>query len=311
MTNERNIIEQLTKRSHGFIGDDAAILPSVDPDQYVITKDLLIENRHFRTRYFSAQDLAHKALHVNLSDLAAMGAKPLYILCGIAAAKKHETYAQNFLDALLDSCQLAGVKLIGGDTVASEQSFCISITAIGSNKAFKLRNTADSGDWITVIGNLGWADVGLKALEHHTKVHDQYIKSFLRPQAKIKEGQWLARQTAVTSMMDISDGLYIDLQSLCQMSNKGAVINLDWLSDYRCPGQSLSTMLEGGEDYGLLCTVQKAAFDDLKKAFSQHFGQTMKVVGWINDTSEVVLHKNGRHYDGLALTPFTHFGEAP
>ena len=84
MMNEDKLIHFLKKHSAGFIGDDAAVIPCAQDMCSVVTKDMLIEDIHFRSHYFTPADLAHKVLHVNPSDIAAMGAKPLYILCGIA-----------------------------------------------------------------------------------------------------------------------------------------------------------------------------------------------------------------------------------
>ena len=258
MISEDEIVSALQSSSFGFIGDDAALLPSEKSDSnYVVTKDLLVQDLHFRTKYFTPQDLAHKALHVNLSDLAAMGAKPLYILCGISIPDDLQDYCVKFLDYLTLACKKAEVVLIGGDTTASKARLFISITAIGSavKNYIKTRSTAKVDDIICIAGNLGFAHTGLTALEKGFETDKKYTKSFLRPTAKTKEGIWLGKKDCITGMMDISDGLYVDLRRLCKASNKGAILNIELLKNCLESKISIKTALEGGEDYGLLFTT--------------------------------------------------------
>lgn len=116
MISEDKIVQVLQVASPGgFIGDDTAILPHATADnRNVITKDLFMEDVHFRTRYFTPRDIAHKVLHVNLSDIAAMGAEPSYmfILCGISIPNKSRDYAISFLNSLALACQKAGYDLM-------------------------------------------------------------------------------------------------------------------------------------------------------------------------------------------------------
>ena len=316
MISEESLIKSLAINSSEFIGDDAAILPSLSSDQYCITKDLLIEDVHFRLAYFSAKDLAHKALHVNLSDLAAMGATPKYILCGVSIPIEREHYVQSFLQNLLISSKEAKVTLIGGDITKSTNKFHISITAIGicATACVKYRNTAQHNDVICVAGNLGWAHLGMIAFEKSYPITLEYKMSCLRPQAKIREGIWLTQQSSVTSMMDISDGLYIDLKKLCEGSSVGGVIDVEkikfndaFLS--ACNALNLDPInvaLTGGEDYGLLFTVKSESFADFAYVFSSVFGYPIKCLGSITCGSSIIFKKNNRLID-LFVQPFTHF----
>lgn len=312
MLSENKIISALQTTASGeFIGDDAAILPHATiNNRYVISKDLLIEDVHFRTSYFTADDLAHKALHVNLSDIAAMGAKPLYILCGIAIPNCAQDYAINFLNALTIMCENIGVILIGGDTTASPNNILISITAIGQTPKcnIKYRSTAKSGDIICIAGNIGFAHLGFLSLEQAKTIDAKYTNSFLRPEAKIKEGIWLGSKLSVTSMMDVSDGLYIDLQRLSLRAKKQAAIDINFLQNHLTPEISLQIALEGGEDYGLLMTIDKCLFADLSQQFTQTFGYDLKVIGHMTDGAGVVCNQDNQPVN-IAVNPFTHFGE--
>lgn len=320
MLNEATIIKTLARESDGFIGDDAAVLPLPDGFRYVLTNDVLVEDIHFRTRYFSPKDLAHKALHVNLSDLAAMGASPKYILCGISIPISKGDYAEAFLHHLLQACKDVGVRLIGGDTTRSPDKLYISITAVGAilKRCIKFRSTACEGDIICVAGDLGWAHLGLRAFEQSVSMPKIYQNACLLPQAKIQEGIWLGKQPYVTSMMDVSDGLYIDLRRLCEASSVGAVIHLERFgldeqfirSCQSLELEPIEVILTGGEDYNLLFTVQPKYFEQLALNFEDSFKYPIKVIGHILADSRVIFRQNNEIMNlNLNLKSFTHFGE--
>jgi thiamine-monophosphate kinase len=312
MIDEDKLIQSLEKHSSGFIGDDAAVIPFTENTNYVVTKDLLIEDIHFRTAYFAPEDLAHKAVHVNLSDIAAMGAKPLYILCGIAVPPNLHEYATRISKHLILLCKQLNIILIGGDTTASKDKLCISITAIGSGKKnhIKYRSAAKNGDAICIIGNIGFAHIGFSLLEEKASSHSKYIASFLRPTAKIKEGMWLAQQAGVNSMMDVSDGAIVDLKRLCKSSNKGAIINLDSFQQHLEPDIPLKVALKGGEDYSLLCTVDEKSFALLAQEFIHAFNYEIKVIGYITSAEGIKFSQNNKEVE-LYIDSFTHFGEKP
>lgn len=313
------MIHRLKTDFPDYIGDDAAVFSCTEYNQsYVTTNDLLIEDIHFRTRYFDPADLAHKALHVNLSDIAAMGAKPQFILCGIGIPAIHADYAQDFLSCLASACRHAGVTLIGGDTTGSPDKLFISITAIGiaHSEQIKYRRNAIPDNYLCVAGNLGHAHIGFLASEQSRSSLDEYKQAFFRPNAKILEGAWLASKPSVTSMMDISDGLFITIKHLCESSHVGAIIELEKLaisSAFRTACDTLSldpitTVLTGGEDYSLLFTVCPNHYPTIADEFKEHFGYHIACIGYITSDLEVSMTKHA-HRSELSLTPFTHFGE--
>ncbi len=318
MLDEAEIIKAVTSASKGFIGDDATVLPNLQDMQYVMTKDLLLEDVHFRINYYSPKQLAHKSLHVNLSDIAAMGAKPSYIICGIAIPNKLELYAKKYINQLINACNENNITLIGGDTTASVDKLVISITAIGvadTNKV-KYRHLAKAGDYICVAGNLGYAHLGLTALERNNLISQEFIDAFLLPTALLKEGSWLASKANVSSMMDVSDGLFVDLKRLCQSSNVGATIELD---NFMYSQSYLSTCLAlklnptevalvGGEDYGLLFTVTKEGYNILAQEFLDKFAYKIKALGEITKEKNIILKEKQKNRI-LSMKPFTHFGE--
>ena len=208
MLNESKIIQALKTAFPDHIGDDAAVLDFSADKSYVISKDLLVENTHFRLKYQDAASLAHKALHVNLSDIAAMGAIPAFVLLGLSIPKYFESQTQLFLKAFTDACQAVPVMLIGGDTTHTTDNLFISVTALGiaPKHHIKLRSQAQSGDMIYVAGNLGHAHLGFSALETDHANFLDYKHNLLQPTARLQEGAWFGSQATVTGMMDISDG---------------------------------------------------------------------------------------------------------
>ena len=318
MLNELDIINKLQIESQGFVGDDAAILPNIKNSEYVISKDLLIEDVHFRCSYFSPENLASKVLNVNLSDIAAMGATPKYILCGISIPNNNVEYYNKFLDYLVIKCKELGIILIGGDTTKSPDKLYISITVIGlaENINLKYRNNAKIGDKIFIAGNLGWSNLGFLSLENNINIYSQYVDSFLNPKAKILEGIWLGKQKDVNSMMDVSDGLYIDLLKLCKSSNCMAIINMnkiniDNLFIENCKKLSVdptTNLFSGGEDYGLLFTVSNCNAQKLYKQFYNNFGYKLIEIGNIVEGEGVKFYEDNKE-KFLNIKPFTHFGE--
>ena len=273
---ESNIIKFFKNEFPDYIGDDAAVIQFSENESYVVTKDLFIEDVHFRIRYHDATNVVHKALHVNLSDIAAMGASPMYAMLGIALPVNYELYADTFIIGFAKACK------------APESNI-------------KLRSTAKIGDVICVIGNLGYAHIGLHSLEKHEPGFDNFKEAFLRPIALVAEGKFLGQMQRITSMMDISDGLYIDLNKLCKSSAVGAQIDLDKLhyeKEFKAACKSLGmectkTQLIGGEDYGLLFTVSASEYKEMAQQFCLSFGYTPIIIGEIvKDNCVKFIHKN-------------------
>ena len=317
MLSESAIIDKLKSNFPEYIGDDAAVLPRVN-GHFVVTKDLLVENIHFRRRYYSPQALAHKALHVNLSDLAAMGATPQYIVLGLAIPKCYESaWVNRFLDAFTKACCMTNVVLIGGDTTAAAgDELFISITAMGiaSKEIIKTRTHAKSGDVIALAGQFGHAHLGLMALESDVSGLDDYKKVFLTPRARIAEGAWLGAEPSVTAMMDTSDGVLIDLTRLCKASAVGACIYIELIQQTRafknaCVKLGLDPTFvqwNGGEDYGLLITVDELAYPNLAQRFTNKFGYNLITIGQVTGDDGIVFLEYGQKKT-VQFNPFSHF----
>ncbi len=205
--------------------------------------------------------------------------------------------------------------LIGGDTTASPDKLFISITIIGITDNPKQRNTAKIGDIVCVVGNLGYAYLGLQSFERQLAGFEEFKEFFLKPKAALQEGLWLGKQTAVTAMMDISDGLFVDLKKLCKASSVAGIINIDNLKAtklflHACNNLALdplSVQLVGGEDYGLLITVQAELYEEFSLDFLAAFSYPLKNIGKIitGNAGEVIFDQPVE----LKLKVFSHFGE--
>jgi thiamine-monophosphate kinase len=318
MPDETALIASLKEAFPQYIGDDAAVIKKNDHQSTVLSKDLLVEDIHFRTAYVSPEDLAHKALHVNLSDLAAMGARPQFVLLGISIPIISAAFAHQFLDSFASACKQADVILIGGDTTRSPDKLLISVTAIGQARTaqVKYRHGAKPDDFICVAGESGHAHIGLLAFEQALTGFDPFKKDYLRPTAKIAEGLWLAKQSAVHTMMDISDGLLIDLKRLCSASQVAATIQLDQLpisTSFTAACKQLNKdpieiALIGGEDYGLLCTIDPLNYQLYATQFDTTFGYPLKHIGTITTGHGVRLMQHTEEIN-VHYKSFSHFGE--
>lgn len=312
---ESDIIKLLQQRHNhpSGIGDDAALL-SHKSSPLLISKDVLVEGIHFKTSYFSPEDLAHKSLHVNISDIVAMGGIAQKVLLGISIPPNISSkYLTEFLNAFSQICRDLNIEIIGGDTTASVADFFISITIIGtpiSENTIKKRSTANEKDIIAVAGNLGYSKLGLYLLQNNIHGHDIFKNSHLRPKALMEEGLFLAKSPHVNAMMDVSDGLYSDIRKLCETSNCGAKINLNTPIITKelqnaCNKLKLSTQeyaFIGGEDYALLFTVSKEFYPKLAREFQQKFSCSVSKVGVITSSQTIEWEADGK----LINFPYPH-----
>ncbi len=330
MDPEFKIIDFLKQQFPQQIGDDAAVFPYSATQSYLITQDILVEGRHFRLRYQTPESLAAKALQVNLSDVAAMGGMPRFVLLGLSIpmvllSDPWADFIPRFLSAFSQSCKASSLILMGGDTTASSEGLFVSVTviAVAATATICYRRAASPGEVLAVAGDLGWAHLGFIALERNVAGLDDFKNAFLNPQARLQEGAWLAAQPAVGAMMDLSDGLYIDLKRLCEAARCFAEIDIDQMAvptalQAACRVLGLNpteVSLVGGEDYGLLFSVDAQAYGDLNAHFLQTFGYPLHTIGRMiaSDPSQpddpVRLIQQGSVVDLSQITgkSFSHF----
>jgi len=304
------------------IGDDAALLNPAPGMQLVVSTDLLAEGVHFERSFGQLRLLGRKSLAVNLSDLAAMGARPRWFFLSLAIPAGFPLdEIEVFLDGLAEQAAEHGVLLAGGDTCGSRSGLVISVTVMGEQQPERLlrRSGGRPGDDIWVSGTLGDSALGLQLLLGQTEKTDDaatkyVIHRHLDPAPRCGLGQMLAEAGLVSAMIDISDGLLADLGHICKQSGCGAELQLGQVP--RSPQFSALVdaaspsfwhlMVAGGEDYELCFTAPAERRDAILKQ-AKTAGIPATVIGKLNDSGRVVA----RLPDGSIFQPsasgYTHF----
>jgi thiamine-monophosphate kinase len=268
---EFGLIEQIRKLVlpasgvHRGIGDDATEISLPAGHHLLTSTDLLIENVHFRRDWTDCEALGHKAVAVNLSDIAAMGAKPRYLYLGLACPSDTDLDDINaFLKGALDEAGRNNVALVGGDTCCSPGLWVISVTVEGSAPPTQAigRDGAQPGDLIMVSGTLGDSALALHFLRDGKIPEDYLLTRHNRPTAQVELGCLLGEHHLASAMIDVSDGLAGDLEHILHASQVDGLIEENKLPVSE-PFQRITSgyhdlqalALYGGEDYELLFTV--------------------------------------------------------
>jgi thiamine-monophosphate kinase len=247
------------------IGDDAAVTIPVPGNAQLTTTDMLLEGVHFDLAFTPPRLLGHKALAVNLSDIAAMGGVPRHCYLALALPPGMTVeFVDEFMAGLLELGERHDVVLAGGDTCASRSGLVISLTVVGEQAPERVvgRGGARSGDQIFVTGVLGDSALGLRLLRQGVR-EGGAVQRHLAPIPRLAEGRMLAERGLASAMIDISDGLLSDLGHICRRSAVGALVELPLLplsAEFRAvaavDGAAVADLpLSGGEDYELLFTV--------------------------------------------------------
>lgn len=250
------------------IGDDCALIRIKPGEEIAITTDLSIAGRHFRLEWHPPEVVGHRTLARGLSDIAAMGARPVAAFLSLGLPREltlkkgnRPPWIDGFLDGFLALAAKHKTPLAGGDLAQSPLAAAdiVLVGAVPRAKAL-LRSGARPGDLLYVTGALGGAAAGLDQLKkRNPKTPSRDAKAsnpgdglaqHLWPQPRIPQGLWLSRRGAATAAIDISDGLSTDLDHLCVESEVSAEVVAASLPVY--PGASLEEALHGGEDYELL-----------------------------------------------------------
>ena len=252
-------------------GDDAAVVRTPD-GRVVACTDVLVEGRHFRRDWSSAEDVGHKAAAANLADVAAMGAVPTALLVGLACpAGTSAAWLEDVASGMAEECERFGAAVVGGDTSASapdSSAVVLSVTALGDlqGRAPVLRSGARPGDVVAVAGRLGWSACGLAVLRRGFSSPIAAVSAHRRPTPPYAAGP-AAADAGATSMCDTSDGLLADAGHLA--ADSGVLIDLDRAAlaegflDPVGPlaqvaaalgGDPMAWVLTGGEDHALVAT---------------------------------------------------------
>ena len=288
------------------IGDDGAILNVPPEKQLVVTTDTLISGVHFpeNTDAFS---MGFKSLAVNLSDLAAMGAEPAWVMLALTLPNSDAQWLKDFSRGFFELAEKYNIELIGGDLTKGALSITVQALGLVPKNEAITRHGAKAGDLIYVTGTLGDAALALAVLQKKIAVEEKYQEKILlklnQPKPKIKEGEQLRK--IATAAIDISDGLYADLKHMLKKSGVGARIDLDHLplsealQRSTIKEEALRFALSGGDDYELCFTVPAAKKHLLPEGCT--------CIGEITASLEINLtFANGKKYI-LTHEGYTHF----
>lgn len=293
------------------IGDDAAAWKS--DSVTVSTVDTLVEGIHFTREFSSWRDVGWKALAVNLSDVAAMGAYSRWALVALSLPDRL-TFddVRRLYQGLIACARRYRTHLVGGNITKSPDSLVISVTVTGSIKPRRLwrRDGARVGDVIAVTGHLGEAAAGLAALKKNTSAPSA-VRRYRRPLPRLDAARRLQNAgIPVHAAIDLSDGLAGDLRHVCKASRTGARIDLDALpvtpSTVRLARRLNMNVekwtLDGGEDYELLLTMTEKDFTKARKLL----GGKLTSIGFVTPGRNIRFYRNGRPTE-IRGTGYRHF----
>ena len=304
------------------IGDDAAVVEAGGGRCWVISCDVQVQGTHFPADVSSGYSVGHKGLAVNVSDVAAMGGRPLYALVSLGVCADTPL---SFLDEVYEGIDVTagrwGMAVVGGNVTKTAGPFFMDVFIVGEVEREKLllRSGARPGDQILVTGNLGDAVAGFY-LQNHPEVKMGHEASahltfaHVRPQPRVDEAQAIASTGQATAMMDISDALAGDIGHICEASGVGALI---W--EHELPISSdmlnLASMVQidpkewalyGGEDYELLLTAPVSAIPALQKAVP-----ALTPIGEILPASQGILLQRREERVPLEARAWDHLRDNP
>ena len=278
------------------IGDDTAVIESGGKNLTLLTMDMLIEDVHF-TQSMSFSRIGHKALAVNLSDIAAMGGLPKFCLVSLGLDKKITVSAvDEIYKGLISLAEEYDVQVLGGDTNSSPSGLIIDICLIGEveRERLCLRSGACVGDSILLTGSLGGAAARLKKGE------------YLPPIPKIKEARAILDIVKINAMIDLSDGLSKDLHAIASSSNVGALLYAESIPV--APDAEEKLALGGGEDFELLFTIPKGKERELLREIPARTGTDLSHIGEIveRDSGVSIRNRDGK-ISPLPAKGYEHF----
>ncbi len=281
------------------IGDDCAVLRLGD-QTWLAASDMLVSGHHFKG-WAEPEDVGYKAVAVNVSDVAAMGGIPRFVLTSGAAADPETT--DRCLRGVLEACGAFGVYPIGGDTARAE-ALTVDVAILGElDEPPVLRSGARPGDLLAVTGELGASTAGLLALEQGLFGPERLVRKHLRPEPRVGAGRAAAR-LGVGAMMDLSDGLASDARRVCESSSVACVVDLDLLpvaNDTRGLLASLghdpeTAAATGGEDYELLISAPEPVIRGLADGVEV----PVTTIGEVVEGSGVTFLRGGEEIEDLS-----------
>lgn len=300
------------------VGDDCALLQVPSDQLLAVSMDTLVADVHFPAAA-AAEDIAQRALRVNISDLAAMGAEPLWFTLGLTLPQADHQWLNDFSRGLFSVAREFNLALVGGDTTRGPLAITIQVHGAVTHQGALRRDGANVGDRVYVSGSLGDGAAGLKVLQEpellQTDAGQYFAQRYHRPCPHLKEAGLL--RGLASAALDISDGLLADLEHICAASAVAACIEIDklplsaamqqWLDEgVVTQAQARQWALSGGDDYRLCFTVPKDKCSQLAAIQALH-GVSFHSIGEIRSGSGVACFEHGH-----AVSPnekgYNHFG---
>ena len=295
------------------IGDDAALLEVPKGTDLVAAVDTIVCGRHF-LEGASARSIGYRALAVNLSDIAAMGATPAWATLALTMPEVDVSWLEEFSSGLLDLADEHGVELVGGDTTRGPLTVSVQVLGIVPTGTALRRDGAAAGDLLVVSGTLGDAAAGLAFSKQRLAIPTADVAALIHrfdyPSPRVRLGQ--AARGVASAAMDLSDGLVGDLPKLAQASGLAAHVDVEKLPLSAAirgavdPQQSRDWALAGGDDYELLLAIAPESFPALKRSADQ-LNLTLTPIGELRAGAGVTWSLNGKDF-ALQVSGYDHFG---
>lgn len=307
------------------IGDDCAVLPFDDTQYQIVSCDLLTEDIHFIRHKISAYQLGYKAVAVNLSDVAAMGGKPVHILLSVALPPDYTVEEwQDFYRGVADICQNYKVNVIGGDTTSSSDKMTINVTVLGlvQQDQLHLRKDAEVSDAIFVTGKLGGSRAGLELilqgdLQIEQADQQHLLQCHCQPEPCCFEIEALNHLAGCNlhALNDISDGLLSECKEIAVASQVALILDPVKIPvDKSCAKlaeqlkiEGLQWAMTGGEDYQLVGTLTGAKAEEICQQYRQQTGKPITIIGHVEKGKGVFL-QNGTERQSVQQKGYDHFG---
>ena len=308
---ERHFVRPLKRAALGP-GDDCALLRVDAGQQLAVSSDMLVEGRHFLSTV-APERLGHKALAVNLSDLAACGAEPLAFTLALALPRADEAFVAPLARGLFALADRHGIELVGGDTTGGPLNLCITVMGQVPVGQALLRSGAQAGDDLWVSGTLGDARLALEVFRGTVSLPGEAFErvrlAMECPQPRVALG--LALRGLAHSAIDISDGLLGDLGHILQRSAVGARVHLPALprsADLAAQPRAMQheCLLRGGDDYELLFTAAAGRADEVRAAGARA-GVAVTCIGRIEARPGLVVVDEDDREQATVARGFDHF----
>ena len=304
--------ESISESVRCGIGDDCAVLVPPKGQNLVMSIDTLVAGRHFPDNA-KPGDIAARSVHCAVSDLAAMGAEPLWFTLALTLPVVDSAWLSAFSEGLFRASGQYGIKLVGGDTTAGPLTISVQVHGAVPAKSTLMRSGASVGDHIFVTGTLGDGRAGLDAILGKLDLDERsaryFHKKYFQPEARIRAG--LLLRYMASACIDVSDGLLADLGHLCEASEVAARLDSSRLPMSQellasvPTGTCLEWALTGGDDYQLCFTASKENAEQLK-AQSRTRALDVTWIGEIVEGRGIKDSKTGQEYR-FKQTGFSHF----